>query len=67
MGGVVRDHGRLIHAGEHDPGRGVLGFNDLCTDSKGRIYVGSVAFVASDEGRSIHGAIISIDNGLTAS
>ena len=27
---------------------------------------GLVAFVASDEGRSIHGAIISIDNGLTA-
>ena len=27
---------------------------------------GLLAFVASDEGRSIHGAIISIDNGLTA-
>lgn len=27
---------------------------------------GLVAFVASDEGRSIHGAILSIDNGVTA-
>jgi meso-butanediol dehydrogenase / (S,S)-butanediol dehydrogenase / diacetyl reductase len=27
---------------------------------------GLIALVASDEGRSIHGAILSIDNGLTA-
>jgi D-xylonolactonase len=32
----------------NDPARGVLGFNDLCTDAEGRIYVGSVAFIASD-------------------
>lgn len=34
--------------------------------SQGAEIAGLVAFVASDEGRSIHGAVLSIDNGVTA-
>jgi len=34
--------------------------------SEAEEIAGLVAFVASDEGRSIHGAILSIDNGVTA-
>lgn len=37
---------------ENDPAAGVLGFNDLCVDAAGRIYVGSVAFVAMDADRA---------------
>jgi gluconolactonase len=31
-----------------DPDAGIVGFNDLATDSAGRIYVGSVGFVPKD-------------------
>ncbi len=31
---------------ENDPSAGIIGFNDLTTDRMGRIYVGSVGFVA---------------------
>jgi gluconolactonase len=30
---------------ENDPGNGIVGFNDLTTDSKGRIYAGALGFV----------------------
>lgn len=33
---------------ENDPFHGVVGYNDLTVDAHGRIYVGSLAFVASE-------------------
>ena len=33
---------------ENDPSHGVVGYNDLTVDAHGRIYVGSLAFVASE-------------------
>ena len=32
---------------ENDPGNGIVGFNDLTTDSKGRIYAGALGFVTT--------------------
>jgi gluconolactonase len=36
---------------ENDPANDILGFNDFTTDHAGRIYVGSLAFVAMDADR----------------
>jgi gluconolactonase len=36
---------------ENNPSADIIGFNDFTTDSAGRIYVGSLAFVAMDENR----------------
>ena len=36
---------------ENDPAQGIVGFNDFTTDQAGRIYVGSLAFVAMDSNR----------------
>ena len=33
---------------ENDPANGVVGYNDLTVDTQGRIYVGSLGFVASE-------------------
>jgi gluconolactonase len=33
---------------ENDPGNGIVGFNDLTTDAKGRIYAGALGFVPTD-------------------
>lgn len=33
---------------ENDPSNGVVGYNDLTVDAHGRVYVGSLAFVASE-------------------
>lgn len=33
---------------ENDPSNGVVGYNDLTVDAHGRLYVGSLAFVASE-------------------
>lgn len=33
---------------ENDPSNGVVGYNDLTVDTHGRLYVGSLAFVASE-------------------
>ena len=33
---------------ENDPAHGVVGYNDLTVDSHGRLYVGSLAFIASE-------------------
>lgn len=39
---------------ESDPANGVLGYNDLCVDAAGRIYVGSLAFAAASGVREGH-------------
>lgn len=33
---------------ENDPGNGIVGFNDLTTDSKGRIYAGALGFLPTN-------------------
>lgn len=33
---------------DNDPSKGVVGYNDLTVDAHGRLYVGSLAFVASE-------------------
>lgn len=33
---------------ENDPDHGIVGYNDLTVDARGRLYVGSLAFVASE-------------------
>ena len=33
---------------ENDPDNGIVGYNDLTVDARGRLYVGSLAFVASE-------------------
>lgn len=33
---------------ENDPDNGIVGYNDLTVDAQGRVYVGSLAFVASE-------------------
>ncbi|MGE0153490.1 MAG: SMP-30/gluconolactonase/LRE family protein [Reyranellaceae bacterium] len=40
------DAGPTIVLLQNDPAAGIIGFNDLTTDRMGRIYVGSVGFVA---------------------
>jgi enoyl-[acyl-carrier-protein] reductase (NADH) len=34
--------------------------------SEAREIAGAVAYIASDEAKSVHGSIFSIDNGITA-
>lgn len=51
----------LLH---NDPARHIVGFNDMTTDAAGRIYVGSLAFVAMHdlpEGESAEGSLHRID------
>lgn len=43
------DRAGTVVLADRDPDNGVIGFNDLVTDARGRIYVGSVSFVAFQE------------------
>lgn len=45
-----KDGGTTVLLHNLDPSLGEVGFNDLCTDEKGRIYVGSLAFRPVGEG-----------------
>ena len=61
------DGGDTVIVLEPDESRGELGFNDLTTDARGRVYVGSVAFQPVVEGSEPKpGALYMIDLDGTA-
>lgn len=46
---------------DNDPDRDIVGFNDMAVDAAGRIYVGSLAFVATEARSGKTGSLFVID------
>lgn len=46
---------------DNDPARDIVGFNDMTVDAAGRIYVGSLAFVATEARSGKTGSLFVID------
>lgn len=46
---MVQNAGETSVVIERDPANGIVGFNDMTTDASGRLYVGSVSFIAFEE------------------
>ncbi|MGE0776109.1 MAG: SMP-30/gluconolactonase/LRE family protein [Sphingomonadaceae bacterium] len=51
---------------DNDPGNDVIGFNDLAVDAAGRVYIGSLAFVATEARSGKTGSLFVIDLDGTA-
>ena len=51
---------------DNDPGNDIVGFNDMAVDAAGRIYVGSLAFVATEARSGKTGSLFVIDLDGTA-
>lgn len=58
---VAQGGGPTIVLLDNDPGRNIIGFNDLTVDRAGRIYVGSLAFVATEARSGKTGSLFVID------